>query len=120
MNLLRVENNPKALAFEEIMQGKIRILTAKLLTRHKGGDSVADWLTHAAEAEAEAGAKEAAASVFVTALLCNEDTMAFLLENQPAYLAGVLEAMLEQLRHLDLGKLATEETEALSADSKQQ
>ena len=37
--------------------------------------------------------------------MCNDETLMFLLKNQPAYLSGILEGMLEQARHVDLGKL---------------
>lgn len=47
VKLLRVENNPSAIAFEAVMHGKIGILSAMLLARHKGDESIDNFLVHA-------------------------------------------------------------------------
>ena len=52
---LRVENNAKAIEFESFVMGKIGILTAQLLSRHKGGESIDDWLEHAKKEEDSMG-----------------------------------------------------------------
>ena len=73
------------------MHGKIGILTAALLTRHKGGDTIEDWLTYASKEETVMGDTHQMSSAFNVALLCNVDSLNFLLASQPAFLAAVLE-----------------------------
>ena len=49
-------NNPKSTEFEQQMHGKVAILTAAMLVRHQGGDSIDDWMTYASKEEADMSA----------------------------------------------------------------
>ena len=79
--MLRVENNEKATKFEGAMNAKIAILTAELLMRHKGGEEVVDFLTHALKQEAALPATTALGSIFDAALLCTSRTLTILLRS---------------------------------------
>lgn len=101
------------------MHGKIGILTAALLTRHKGGDSIEDFLTYASKEESDYSATHQMSSAFDVALLCNLDSLNFLLTSQPAFLAAVLEKLLEQARATDMGSLCEKNSiKSLGSDVK--
>ena len=99
-----MENNEKSVEFESSIQGKIGILTAALLTRHKGGDTIIDFLEHATKQETDMGATNAMGGVFSSILMCNVDSIDFLLTNAKGFLQGTLTELLEQARGVDMGK----------------
>ena len=68
---------------------KIGILTAQLLARHKGGDSVDDWLAHAQKEEVDMGAATAMGNFFSSVLFCDVNS---------------IETLLEQARGTEMGK----------------
>ena len=121
MKLLRVESNQKAVDFEGVMHAKIGILSALLISRHKGGDSVDDFLAHAAKDDADRSASSALDQVFAGALLCDDSTMTWLLETEKnrALLKTTLEVILETARNCAMGsKFVNSSVSKLSGDVK--
>ena len=83
---------------------KIGILTAQLLARHKGGDSVDDWLAHAQKEEVDMGAATAMGNFFSSVLFCDVNSIETILQNANDFLKKILEALLEQARGTEMGK----------------
>lgn len=100
-----MENNSKATEYESSIQGKIGVLTAALLTRHKGGETIDDWLEHASKQESDMGAQTAMGGVFSSILMCDVDSIELILVNAKGFLQGILTELLEQSRGIDMGKL---------------
>ena len=116
---MRVENNEKATEFEKEIQGKIGVLTAQLLARHKGSESIDDWLEHATKAEADMGSEDSMSGVFSSILMCDINTIEHIIVNAKRFVMGVLTQMLEQARGTELGKFGKEKGfEHLSHDLK--
>ena len=96
--MLRVENNEDAVKFEKSMQGKIGTMTALLMARHKGGEKVVDWLTHASKHELNMAGQTVLECGFNSLLMINAETAELMLQHQPDFLRSVLEGLLEQAR----------------------
>ena len=95
-------NNPNSTEFENVMHGKIAILTAALLSRHKGGESILDWVNYASKEEVEGEIPEIKRfkGVFsnVSMLFDDAETINFFVRQKPALLKSVLAALLEEVR----------------------
>ena len=48
-----IHGNAKSISFEEAIQLKMAVLTAMLMTRHKGGETLDDLIVHAQKQEAD-------------------------------------------------------------------
>ena len=95
-------NNPKSREFESQMHGKIAILTAAVLARHKGGESLLDWADYASkeESEGEIPATERFEGVLSNAITIfdDEETVNFFVRQKPALLKSALATLLEEVR----------------------
>lgn len=80
------------------MHAKIATLTAMLMCRHKGGDTVEDWLTFSRKLEKDVGSKEQFEHCFNDILMCNPESLDFLLKNHPGFIKSTIEQLLEMSR----------------------
>ena len=76
-----MDNIVQAVDFEKKMQGKIGTLTALFMTRHKGGDKLVDWLTHASKYELDMAGSSVLECGFNSLLMVNEKTVEFMLNS---------------------------------------
>jgi len=117
VKLLDVRNIDSSIQFEKQMLGKIGTLTALFMLRHKTGeDKLVDWLTHASKAELDMSSQTVLENGFNSLLMVNEKTVEFMLANQPAFLKGILEGLLEQARGGKMGQYIPESISKLGRD----
>ena len=83
------------------MHAKIATLTAMLMSRHKGGDSVEDWIQYSKSLEKDVSSKTQFQNCYNDILMCNAESLDFLLKNQPAFLKSTIEQLLAMARRSD-------------------
>jgi len=118
---LRVLNNQKSTDFENAMHGKIAILTAALLSRHKGGETILDWVNYASKGETEdiSDAKRFK-GVFsnVSMLFDDSETVNFFIKRKPDLLKSTLATLLEEVRAQKIESMFNTSVASMSADVK--
>jgi hypothetical protein len=83
---------------------KISTLSALLMLRHKGGESMDDLLVHARKREDDQSDADKTAGLFRALTLCTPGSLEFMLSKEPDFVKRVLTDLLEQTRGVELGR----------------
>lgn len=98
IKLHRVDNNERAIKYENSMQLKMATLTMLLMRRHKQGESVEDLLEWSRKNElqdAESNSKLCFTKALDSIMFCSPKTVQLMLSNEPDFVRSVLEGLLE-------------------------
>ena len=93
-----MDNNERAVKYENSMQLKMATLTMLLMKRHKQGESVEDLLEWSRKQElqdAESSPKICFTKALDSIMFCSPKTIQIVLANEPDFVRSVLEGLLE-------------------------